>query len=76
MDKEKPKEFKLNLNYFNKYKFINGRKYQYNGTVPTKMKDDIIRVYRRHNILLEVEPDKFNNKMIMLWSRRLWYEQN
>lgn len=66
----KTKNFRLNLNYFNKYKFINGKKYQYNGTVPLKMKEDIIRVYQRHNLILEVEPDNFNKEMIQLWSRR------
>jgi len=68
--KKKSKDFKLNLNYFNKYKYIGGKKYQYNGTVPIKMKDDIIKVYRRHNILLEVEPDKYNKESIQIWTRR------
>jgi len=66
----KQKQFKLNLNYFNKYKVIGGKKYQYNGTVPIKMKDDIIKVYRRHNLILKVESDRFDKKMIQLWSRR------
>ena len=66
----RPKKFRLNMNYFNKYKYIHGKKFQYNGTVPIRMKDDIINVYRRHNLILEVEPDKYNKEMIQLWSRR------
>jgi len=60
------KPFKLNPSSF--YKLIDGKKYQYSGTVPKEMEYDIIRIYRKHNLVLKVEPyfDK-----LKLWSRRL-----
>jgi len=59
----------LQLNVFNVYKEFNGKKFQYNGTVPKKMRFDIIRLYKRHNLIIRVEPDEFDKNIIKVWSR-------
>jgi len=61
-------EKNMKLNVFNVYKEFNGKKFQYNGTVPKKMRFDIIRLYKRHNLLIRVEPSDVDT--IKVWSRK------
>lgn len=70
MNKNKMKFKRFRINVDNVTKIINGKKYKSNGVVPKEMADDLSRMFRKHGLVLEVEPDEFDKNKIKLWSRR------
>jgi len=59
------RNFKLSLT--NIYRVIDGKKYNYQGTVPKAMEYDIKRIYEKHGMVIKVEPISVGK--VKLWGR-------
>ena len=64
----------FNFSVTNLYKFIDGKKYQYNGTIPKVMEYDVKRIFDKHGIMIKTEKAEQNS--ILLWSRKKWEKLN